>query len=109
MGDYNMSKPAVPPSADDFSTMQNLFQTSNPSAIQGMSFNQPAQSSGISMGNSVGAPSQGPNEGDFNTLQQMFQTTNYSNMNSSNIPAPQISEQKAPEFDFSKNLSLIHI
>lgn len=106
LNDFNMSKPAVPPpSADDFSTMQNLFQTSNPSTIQGMSFNQPTQPiqpSGISMGNPVGAPGQVANEGDFSTLQQMFKTTNYSNLNNSS-PATQTAEQKAPALDFSKN------
>ena len=89
----NQSNIQAPPSAGDFSTLQNFFQTSNPSTLQGMSMNQP---SGISMGgSSIGAPGQVPNEGDFNTLQNMFQTTNYSNLSNNNPPS-QIVEQKAP-------------
>ena len=75
-----------PPNANDFSTLQNFFQTSNPSAIQGMTMNQPSQMSGISMGTSAIGTGQ-PHESDFSTLQQMFQTTNYSNLSNTNTPS----------------------
>ena len=49
---FTQSNMQAPPSAGDFSTLQNFFQTSNPSTIQNMTINQPSQMSGISMGNS---------------------------------------------------------
>ena len=91
-----------PPSASDFSTMQNLFQTSNPSTIQGMTQPQTSMMAPSSMGSAIGAPGTAPNESDFSTLQQMFQTNNYSNLNSSTSTA-QVPQQKAPAADFFKN------
>ena len=93
--------------ANDFNTMQNLFQTSSGGFHQNILSNSTDQTS-FTSANSFQAPfQQSPNENDFSTLQQMFQTSNYapSSISASNPPqqqSQQQTQQQAPIDPFKK-------
>ena len=95
MNDFMSSKPkeneflksSETKAADEFSTIQNMFQTNNYAGSSGI------QSSQVTLS---GAPV--PSEGEFSTLQNMFQTTNYANLSNPSAPV-QTNEVKAPAVD----------
>ena len=89
--------------ANDFNTMQNLFQTNSGGNHQNLLSSSTEQTT-FTSANSFQAPfQQSPNENDFSTLQQMFQTSNYapSNISASNAPQQQ-TQQQAPSDPFKK-------
>lgn len=97
---------SIQPQANDFNTMQNLFQTTsgisqgNPYSQIGVVTTQKSEENAFG-GFDFAAP-QNANENDFSTLQNMFKTTNYSNLNASQ-QSSQVSQPKASTADFFKD------